>query len=64
MGWDLGSRGPTVAIRRRVIARDGCCRVCGSTVTLEVHHVVPLVEGGSSRMDNLVLLCRACHGAR
>jgi len=32
-------------------------------VALEVHHGVPLIEGGSNRMDNLVLLCRACHRA-
>ena len=28
---------------------------------MEVHHVVPLMEGGPNNQDNLVSLCRDCH---
>ena len=28
---------------------------------MEVHHVIPLSEGGQNGEDNLVSLCRDCH---
>ena len=48
-------------IRALVIDRDKWCRRCGGTVALEVHHVVPLIKGGSNDLGNLVTLCSACH---
>jgi HNH endonuclease len=27
----------------------------------EVHHVVPVLAGGTSQVDNCVILCRSCH---
>ena len=53
------------ATRARVIARDGgACRLCGSTVRLTVHHIVPAADDDAAAldMDNLVTLCAACHG--
>jgi len=32
--------------------------------TLEVHHIVPRVAGGTNHPENLITLCRACHRAR
>jgi ATP-dependent DNA helicase RecQ len=49
-------------LRAAVRERDGGCVRCGSTVRLEVHHVLPLVEGGSNEPGNLITLCRRCHG--
>ena len=50
------------SLKASVIARDHrVCRKCNSRVGLEVHHIVALAEGGSSNIDNLVTLCRACH---
>lgn len=40
----------------------GKCLLCGkSKILLQLHHKVPLSEGGTSTIDNLVLLCVNCH---
>lgn len=41
------------------------CRDCTEQLTawFEVHHKTPLESGGSNHIDNLVALCRNCHGA-
>lgn len=45
---------------------DGECEVCGDTETLEVHHIVKRrvfdEERVSHALENLVVLCRSCHG--
>lgn len=40
----------------------GHCQICGLTQPLEVHHMRPVDQGGDDTLDNLVVLCRACHG--
>ncbi len=48
--------------RNAVKDRDGHkCAYCGSTENLHVDHVIPLVGGGSSELDNLVTACRECN---
>jgi 5-methylcytosine-specific restriction endonuclease McrA len=63
-------RGPTIYHTRRwkearakVLARDGhCCRECGTSQELAVHHVEPVSEGGAFwDLDNLVTLCITHH---
>jgi 5-methylcytosine-specific restriction endonuclease McrA len=50
------------AMKRRIKRRDGWrCTECGSTVDLEVHHRIPLADGGTDRRSNLVTLCATCH---
>jgi HNH endonuclease len=46
-----------------ILVRDGYrCRYCGETeVTLEIDHVIPVVFGGSSTLDNLVTSCSPCN---
>jgi hypothetical protein len=41
------------------------CQDCSEQLTawFEVHHKLPLEKGGSNHIDNLVALCRNCHGA-
>lgn len=41
------------------------CQDCNEQLTawFEVHHKTPLEHGGSNHIDNLVALCRNCHGA-
>ena len=39
------------------------CGNCGSVDDLEVHHIVPIICGGTNRYTNLAVLCGACHGA-
>jgi hypothetical protein len=54
-------------VKRAVQERDGrCCQwpthdggVCGSTVRLEVDHVVPRGRGGADTVENCRVLCKA-----
>ena len=43
--------------------RDGeRCMNCGSSERLQVHHIVPLAEGGEKfALSNLTTLCSDCH---
>lgn len=53
---------PNADQRRRVRKRDGdCCRWCGTTRALQVHHVRYLSQGGPNDMGNLVTLCLGHH---
>jgi len=54
------------AIRSEIWKRDKYrCRICGVEKTkkspLVVHHMRPVRHGGSSKLDNLILLCINCH---
>jgi hypothetical protein len=61
---DVGRKTRVVppAIRRALLVRDGGCAFpgCGSRFA-EAHHIVPWARGGETKLDNLVLLCRAHH---
>jgi hypothetical protein len=50
---------------RALQLRDRGCRTpgCGRTRFLHAHHVVFWMLGGSTDLDNLLLLCTACHRA-
>lgn len=53
-------------IRREVWKRDKFqCQCCGKHggkgIWLVVHHMKPVNRGGSSRIENLILLCEECH---
>ena len=52
------------ALRRALDQRDGGCRFpgCGSRFC-DAHHVRHWADGGETRLDNLVLLCRRHHRA-
>jgi 5-methylcytosine-specific restriction endonuclease McrA len=48
--------------RAYVRARDGECADCGATAGLQVHHEIPVGDGGDPfDADQLVLLCGDCH---
>jgi hypothetical protein len=52
------------SVRQAVLARDGhrCqIRACGSTQSLEVHHVRPRSQGGSNKPENIISLFAPCH---
>jgi hypothetical protein len=52
------------AIRRALDRRDGCCRFPGcSSRFCDAHHVEHWADGGETRLDNLLLLCRRHHRA-
>jgi len=57
-------------VRVAVVERDGHrCSECGRDLNnypgwyTEVHHVMPVISGGSDHPSNLVTLCTECHGA-
>jgi hypothetical protein len=59
-----GRRTRTVpaAIRRALGARDRACRFPGCTSRrCDAHHIEHWADGGATRLDNLVLLCRRHH---
>ena len=48
--------------RKELLAENwGCCVNCFSTKNLEIHHIVPLANGGNHIPSNTVMLCRECH---
>jgi 5-methylcytosine-specific restriction endonuclease McrA len=76
--WNGGSveyRGPNWKRQSRAAReRDSNrCRICGSTESLSVHHIVPFRAFGfvagendlykqANCLSNLITLCRSCHG--
>lgn len=51
-------------LRRRVMARDDHrCQYpgCRHTRFLQIHHRLPVSQGGKTELDNLVTLCSKCH---
>jgi 5-methylcytosine-specific restriction endonuclease McrA len=47
----------------RAFQRDGWkCQCCGSTKTLQAHHLQYRSRLGSDLLDNLITLCADCHG--
>ena len=63
---DVGRKTRTVppAMRRALDHRDGGCRFpgCGNRFC-DAHHITHWADGGETRLDNLVLLCRRHHRA-
>jgi len=37
------------------------CGKCGREENLQIHHIVPIKEGGDNSFDNLILLCDICY---
>jgi hypothetical protein len=63
---DVGRKTRTIppAIRRALTARDTTCRFPGCTSRrCDCHHVHHWADGGATRLDNLVRLCRRHHRA-
>jgi hypothetical protein len=62
---DVGrkTRAVPVAIRRALWSRDRGCRfpMCSNRRFVQAHHVEHWVHGGSTSLDNLVLLCSFHH---
>ena len=63
---NVGRKTRTVppAIRRALDHRDGGCRFPGCGLRFcDAHHIKHWADGGETRVDNLVLLCRRHHRA-
>ncbi|WP_324736392.1 HNH endonuclease signature motif containing protein [Thermococcus sp. SY098] len=40
------------------------CEVCGKKLppsALHIHHITPVSEGGTNRVDNIIVVCANCH---
>jgi 5-methylcytosine-specific restriction endonuclease McrA len=57
---ELGSASVTATSRLTL-----CVRSANETGRLtpseEVHHIIPLSEGGTNKQQNLMALCKSCH---
>jgi len=53
-------------IRKKVLKRDGYrCKECGTgNKKFHVHHKIPISEGGSHNLENLITLCEYCHNSK
>lgn len=50
------------SVRKQVLDKYGHkCSYCGVTGTLNIHHKIPLSEGGTNDLCNLIPLCKRCH---
>jgi hypothetical protein len=61
---DVGRRERLVtrAMRRALNTRDKGCVVCGAPpVMCDAHHLISWIDGGATKISNLVLLCRRHH---
>ncbi|WP_329478692.1 HNH endonuclease [Kribbella sp. NBC_01484] len=61
---DVGTtvRLATGPIRKALIARDKGCVCCGAPpIYCDAHHVISWIDGGATKITNLVLLCKRCH---
>jgi len=53
-------------LRREVLRRDrNCCQAtgCSHTQFLQIHHRVPVTQGGGTELSNLLTMCSSCHRA-
>jgi hypothetical protein len=61
---DVGRKTRTIppALRRALVHRDRSCRFPGCGLKFcDAHHIEHWAEGGKTRLDNLLLLCRYHH---
>lgn len=51
------------AARDRLLVQVGhrCVRCLSDTPEVDIHHIIPLTEGGTNSDENLVVLCPTCH---
>ena len=55
-------RTATEAQRQILIAQYGGCFHCGASPAMcQIHHIKPVSQGGSTRLDNMVPVCWDCH---
>lgn len=37
------------------------CRICNKKGILQIHHILPVREGGPNSKTNLIVVCKDCH---
>lgn len=67
-GFSKNQKRNVSAATKKIVASNQkwMCGMCKNTLdyTYEVDHHIPLFKGGSNNIDNLVALCRNCHGKK
>jgi 5-methylcytosine-specific restriction enzyme A len=52
-------------LRDYILKKRPCCELCDERNIIkageEVHHKIPLSQGGTHAEDNLLVLCKSCH---
>ena len=46
---------------KQLLREKSSCELCGDKRNLEVHHIIPVVCGGSDDLNNLIVVCGVCH---
>lgn len=48
---------------RQVVYRSGACAICGNTINLEAHHIIPVSHSEKHKymLTNGIALCKECH---
>ncbi len=55
-------RTATESQRRILLARHGGCFHCAAHPALcQIHHIKPVAQGGSTKLDNMIPVCWDCH---
>lgn len=49
-------------VQQGILKLDTKCYICGSTENLQLHHIIPLSNGGPNIPSNILTLCGECHG--
>ena len=47
--------------QKEKITRPKICCTCGEKKNIELHHIIPLIAGGTNDYYNLIYLCHNCH---
>jgi 5-methylcytosine-specific restriction endonuclease McrA len=49
-------------IRTQAIKKYGSkCELCGYSLAIDTHHIIPKQRGGLHKTDNLIVICPNCH---
>lgn len=51
----------TTPLMKEIVERAKRCELCGSTKSLEAHHIIPVCCGGEDCEENLICVCQRCH---
>ena len=57
----MGRSEEFVRNKKQLLKDHKYCQRCGRFIGLEVHHKIPLANGGTDELDNLIVLCSVCH---
>lgn len=54
-----------ISLRDKVFARDNYkCKNCGAEKNLTIYHIICVKNGGDSKLNNLLTLCRSCNSSK